>query len=312
MKILAFTLINLIFIVNHEVKAQTYYRVLATKGLVVRSSPSSEGKPIGKIPFRSIVKLTAQTDDTLVVFDEGKYIGGYWVEIEASSFYFINDRDKSTQIKGFVFDGFLECIDKGIIKLQTTSISEKEFENETKIDSSPIKSKEPIIGLDKICPMLNNAICFRDGENEVLERFSNQYGHELICYHDKANSWQSEEIHYSYYPDYQLLVIDQDHETYDLSTITGELIISPFETISSPTGAYRFCKNRDGQDRADFSFQMKNDEWYDYSTTFDFYAAEMHEFYWINDNEFICKVSSIDGELKILKGSLSFWPNKSR
>ena len=65
MKILAFTLINLIFIVNHEVKAQTYYRVLATKGLVVRSSPSSEGKPIGKIPFRSIVKLTAQTDDTL-------------------------------------------------------------------------------------------------------------------------------------------------------------------------------------------------------------------------------------------------------
>jgi len=308
-------IIFLLYNLNNNVQAQTKYKVLATKGLVVRSEPSLLSNAIGKLPFRSIVKVIERTDSTLVTLDNDEYIGGNWVEIEASSFYYINDRDKSTKIKGYVFDGFLEALDKGKLAMQTETISEQKFDKLEKMDCKKVFCGNAIYGLDKICPLLNNAKYHIYNDFGIIERFSNNYGQELICYQmDEDSSWRYDENDYYYYPNLNVLsmYLSNDHERYSVSTITGELVTFPGVTLPSPSGKFRFCDARDGQDRANVSFEMKDGEWYDYSTTFDFEVNNITEFYWINENEFICKVVPYNGEIKILKGKLSFWPNKKR
>lgn len=98
--------------------SQTAYRVTAPSGLVVRTGAGTQQQRVGKIPFNALVEMLETSRRTEVIHDGGDLMRGNWVKIRY--------KNKTEELEGFVFDGFLKSINRepeGYFELSGQSLS---------------------------------------------------------------------------------------------------------------------------------------------------------------------------------------------
>jgi hypothetical protein len=81
-------------------KKDNFYFVKAKSGLTQRSEPSINGKSLGKLTYKTKVRVLNRTDIEMTINDGGKLIKGYWVQIEYKG-------EQPYDHSFFVFDGYL-------------------------------------------------------------------------------------------------------------------------------------------------------------------------------------------------------------
>ncbi len=311
------------FLASISIFASKPYRVIATKGINVRSTPSLEGEKIGKIPFRSVVEVIERTDITMIVPDNGIRVGGNWVKANYQSHFFINEKENSGNIEGFIFDGFITPLNKGRlnVKVDTLSLSEYNWltsNKETCFNNGNSKAKA-ITDLKEIKEKLKNKVRWHniaDQErgyysNHHIYSFTNDYAQELIIY-PEVNRFEEAYYIESYFPEEDIINVEYGHGTISFSLKTGETSHDPQHSCYSPNKTFRLAGNYDGQETIVYAIEMKDGEWYNYSEklNFPYDWMSIDQLFWLNENDFVFRIKQV--EYLYLKGRISFWPNEER
>ncbi len=280
------------------------YRVTATNGLKVRNQPALSGSETGKLPYRSIVAVTEHTKKSLIIPDNGAYLGGNWVKIEYGPY----------KKMGYVFNGFLEPISEiGSLKLTIDTISYSDYSNLKSKSTEPafegVSDALAITDNAKIRESLKHRVSWIKNSNKI-ESFTNDFG-QKISWEDEYPEEETGTITY-YYPGEKVICLSDLHSDYSISLITGQITDNPKYISYSPNKKYKLAGIDEGQGGTlDYFFRIRKDKWYDYSVHFSKgYSNSLTQFYWINNNEFVCSIREASLEFIYLKGRLSFWPNR--
>jgi len=95
---------NIIYILFLFISVISYSQkciVKASSGLNVREEPNLDSKKVGKLTLNQTVSIIEGSNNILKVEDEGNTIEGYWVKVKSDN-----------GISGYVFEGYLELVDK--------------------------------------------------------------------------------------------------------------------------------------------------------------------------------------------------------
>ena len=106
---------------------QDYYFINAKSGLNVRSDSNLSSQKIAKIPFGVMVEKISDTNEELIINDNGKEIKGRWVKIKYNNYmYLVSKETEPFEREGYVFDGFLKKMkDENLVN--TTKIDKEVY-----------------------------------------------------------------------------------------------------------------------------------------------------------------------------------------
>ena len=291
------TTLLLIFIA-FNFSAQDYYFINAKSGLNVRADSNLSSPKVAKIPFGVMVEKIADTNQELIINDNGKEIKGKWVKIKYDNYlYLVSKETKSFDREGDVFDGFLKEI-KTENLINTTKIDKEVYVELLK--KAPPKNYHPkkIGNLYSIKLILKNRVEwvteFGREENErddVIKSITTKNGQTLI-FNESQYEYAFEEGWSGYYPEEDILVLVGGHSS-DMPFLigTGEtnLIGNPRYAIPSPKNNYRLNGYFGGQECTYNFIQKKENGNFIYLTDFSLDAdiCTFKDFYWLSENEFI-------------------------
>jgi len=285
--------------------AQNYF-INAENGLNVRSESNLSSKKINKIPFGTLVEKISDTDKYLTINDNGNKIKGKFVKIKyTNDSYFLpkekNDTGYAIFREGYVFDAYLTKQTNNDL-VQIEKIEKPEYFKLLKQVNKITSKTKKISDLDSVKKILKDKVeWFSESEmknamaNNVIKSIKLTNGRKLLFNINAVDFGFSEEYS-AYYPEYEILVLEAGHSSVSFSLETGgdeQIIGNPEYIIHSPSKSYRLNGSFDGQECISYFFQKKINGKFAYLTKFNTEAepCSFKEFYWLNENTFIYRIS---------------------
>ncbi len=288
-----FTII-LLFISHTYCCGQDYYFINAESGLNVRSDSNLSSKKVAKIPYGVMVEKIADTNQDLIINDNGKQIKGKWVKIKYNNYlYLVSKETESFEREGYVFDGFLTAF-KNKDVIDNTKIDKGEYIELLKKAPKKIYTPKKVGSLDSIKLILKNRVGWvtEFERADVIKSITTKNGQTLLVNQNSNDSGFSEGWS-GYYPEYDILVLEGGHSS-DICFLiaTGETestIGNPQYIIPSPKNSYRLNGHFGGQECISYFFQKKVNGKFIYLTEFNSNGdiCTFKTFHWISENEFI-------------------------
>ena len=301
----SFSVLFLFFLNPLVTQSQETYFVTATSGLIIREQPNTSANRIGKLPYGSIVEVIEETNVKLQILDQGKVINGEWVKVKFENYpYLISENNYHNKEEGYVFNGYLEKLNKA--KIITTTIDSLIFYSLYK----PIKTKKNKIESQKdVEKLLGSKVTWKD-----VEYYGRQID-EIYLDNGQALQFNHETNDYSfvaYYPTENIMLFEGGHSSdFSININTGELLETtgnPDYIIESPNKKYRLNGWFGGQECSTYFFQEKTKTAYNYLTDFSNDICYFTKFSWINDTEFlysfIDNLNNGKAEKKYIKGQI--------
>ncbi|QXP54141.1 SH3 domain-containing protein [Cellulophaga sp. HaHa_2_1] len=316
------SIILIIIFTSFNTYAQKYF-INAENGLNVRSESSLSSKKLNKIPFGTLVEKTSDTDKYLTINDNGNKVKGKFVKIKyTNEDYFLPEEKNDTGYviyrEGYVFDAFLtKQTNNDLVQIEKIEKSEyfKLLKQANKINS---KTKK-ISDLDSVKIILKNKVeWFSESEmknaivNNAIKSITLTNGRKLLFNINVVDFGFLEEYS-GYYPEYDILVLEGGHSSnvcFSLETGgTEQSIGNPEYIIPSPKDSYRLNGSFGGQTCISYFFQKKINGKFTYLTEFntEVESCSFKEFYWINENTFIYRISEFlteNGIKQFYKGKI--------
>ncbi|MBJ2175856.1 SH3 domain-containing protein [Aureibaculum sp. A20] len=298
--------------------AQEQFFVNAVNGLSCRVKPDADSEKVGKLPYGTIVELVTTTLVKLSITENKEIIEGNWVKVKYDDFPFIVSTNGVTGFSKevYVFNGYLEPLNKATIEIET--ISENEFKAYHAKSIQNKSDRYEVTDNAKIKSLLLNKATWTplDDLNEylILDALKLDNGQYL-----KINQESNDYSVIAYYPSEEILLFEGGHTSdYSISIKTGETLTTvgnPEYIIKSAYDDLQLNGHFPGQECSNYFFQEIKDGSFMYLTNFGWGSVNgddvcnFKKFLWIKKKQFVYSYLAYskdhdDGILKYKKGSI--------
>ncbi len=236
-------------ITNQGFKAIKNQVIIKTpSGIRIRKEPTTKSQVVKSVPNLSVFDYLSYGTgiDSTSVFDNGKYLKNYWLEIAVKD---------SLQQLGYVFGAFAKRhieVTTNDYEIVFDEISKEDFQEELNYKES-IPTIEKITDIPKIESILNEQLTgsYDEYDSYIIKKIKSDNGKEFV-------DFLAEECGITaYYPRYHYLLLECGHSSeYLINLKTGEddinRIGNPDYYLLSPQNTFRLNGYYNGQSNVHF------------------------------------------------------------
>lgn len=286
-------------ITNEGFKAIKNQVVIKTpSGIRIREKPTTNSAVVTSAPNLEVFNYLSHDYeiDSTTVFDNGKYLKNYWIEIAVKD---------SLQQLGYVFGAFakrhIEVMTNGY-KIILDEISKEDFNTEeSKKKSAP--SVEKITDIKKIKNIVKNQLIGEYDQDGVfnIKKILTDNGKEISAYFDECGIT-------AYYPKYHYLLLECGHSSdYLINLKNGEddinRIGNPDYYLSSPQNIFRLNGYYSGQSNVHFLEKNNKNAAPEYMFSFSSLISldYMEKYFWKDNNTIFIKIEKMYYKIHLQK-----------